>query len=120
MTPKKIVQNFYKSDVFLDPALTASFLHPDVVLEWHSTKGFLVLNFQQIVALTEELSKNYVRSKIRISNLISDGDKVALTFAHYGKTIENPREEMLLAYFSAIWEVKNEKLYRGYQMSQLS
>jgi hypothetical protein len=35
------------------------------------------------------------------------------------KTIENPREEMLLAHFFVIWEIKDDKLFRGYQISQL-
>lgn len=119
MTPKKIVQNFYKSDVFLDASLTASFLHPDVELEWHSSKGFLKMNHDEIVALSEELSRAYVRSKIRISCILAEGNRVAVQFSHYVKTIENPREEMLMAHFSTIWEIKDDKLYRGYQMSQL-
>jgi hypothetical protein len=39
---------------------------------------------------------------------------------HILKTIENPREEMLLANFISIWQIKDNKLHRGYQMSQLS
>jgi len=120
MTPKKIVENFYKSDVLLDPGLTSSFLHPEVVLEWHSSKGFLKMDRNQLVALTEELSRAYVRSKIRISHILSDGNLVSVKYSHYVKTIENPREEMLLAHFIVIWEIKDGKLYRGYQMSQLS
>lgn len=120
MTPKKIVENFYKSDVLLDPGLTSSFLHSEVVLEWHSSKGFLKMDRNQLVALTEELSRAYVRSKIRISHILSDGNLVSVKYSHYVKTIENPREEMLLAHFIVIWEIKDGKLYRGYQMSQLS
>ncbi len=120
MTPKKIVENFYKSDVFLDPELTGSFLHPDVLLDWHSSKGFLQMNRDQIIALSDELSRAYERSKIRISHLLTDGNLVSVRYSHYVKTIENPREEMLLAHFIAIWEIKDDKLFRGYQMSQLS
>ncbi len=120
MTPKKIVENFYKSDVLLDAELTGSFLHPEVMLDWHSSKGFFQMNRDQIVAVSEELSRAYVRSKIRISHILSDGDLVSVRYSHYVKTIENPREEMLLAHFIVIWEIKDEKLYRGYQMSQLS
>jgi len=119
MSAKEIVQNFYKSDVILEAETVNQFLHPDVVLEWHSTKGFLTLDHDQIIAISAELSKAYVRSKSRITHLVEEGNTVAIRYSHYVKTIENPREEMLLAHFMVIWEVKDKKLFRGYQMSQL-
>ncbi len=119
MSAKSIVQNFYKSDVLLESETVNSLLHPEVVLEWHSSKGFLKLNKDQIIDLSQELSKAYVRSKTRISHILSDGNTVSVRYSHYVKTIENPREEMLLAHFMVIWEIKDGLLYRGYQMSQL-
>ena len=119
MGAKEIVQEFYKSDVLLETETVSKLLHADVVLEWHSSKGFLKLNHQEIIHLTTELSKAYVRSKSRISHIIVEGNTVAVRYSHYVKTIENPREEMLLAHFMVIWEIKEDKLYRGYQMSQL-
>ncbi|RZJ29641.1 MAG: nuclear transport factor 2 family protein [Flavobacterium sp.] len=120
MTPKKLVENFYKPDVLLDSGLTDSFLHPDVILDWNSSKGFLQLKRADIVALCNELNKAYTRSKVRISHLLAEGNLVSVRYSHFVKTIENPREEMLLAHFIVIWEVKDGKLFRGYQMSQLS
>lgn len=119
MSAKAIVQEFYKSDVLLEADKVNALLHPEVVLEWHSTKGFLKLDKSQIVDLSNELSKAYVRSKSRISHIISEGNTVSVRYSHYAKTIENPREEMLLAHFMVIWEIKDDQLYRGYQMSQL-
>ena len=119
MTAKKIVQDFYKSDVLLDSEKITTFLHPDVVLEWHSSKGYHKLNHDQIIDLSKELSKAYIRSKIRISHILVKGNAVSVRYSHYVKTIENPREEMLLAHFMVIWELKDNKLYRGFQMSQL-
>ncbi|MBP8157667.1 MAG: nuclear transport factor 2 family protein [Flavobacterium sp.] len=119
MGAKAIVQEFYQSDVLLDADKVNALLHPEVVLEWHSTKGFLKLNKNQMVELSNELSKAYIRSKSRISHIVADGNTVAVRYDHYVKTIENPREEMLLAHFMVVWEVKDDKLYRGYQMSQL-
>jgi hypothetical protein len=119
MGAKAIVQEFYKSDVLLDADKVKALLHPDVILEWHSTKGFLKLHQSQIVELSTELSKAYLRSKSRISHIVANGNTVAVRYAHYVKTIENPREEMMLAHFMVVWEVKDDKLYRGYQMSHL-
>ncbi|HEX9979113.1 MAG TPA: nuclear transport factor 2 family protein [Flavobacterium sp.] len=120
MTPKKIVENFYKSDAIIDSAQMDSFLHPEVILDWNSSKGFLQMKREEIVALSGELSKAYVRSKIRISHILAEGNLVSVRYSHFVKTIENPREEMLLAHFIVIWEIKDDRLFRGYQMSQLS
>lgn len=120
MSPKKIVQDFYKSEAVIDSALMNSYMHPEVVLDWNSTKGFIQMKREEILALSAELSKAYVRSKIRISHILAEGDLVSVRYSHFVKTIENPREEMLLAHFIAIWEIKDGKLFRGYQMSQLS
>ena len=119
MTSKEIVQNFYKSDVLLETTTVRELLHPEVILEWHSSQGLLHLNYDDIIELSLELNKAYVRSKSKISHIMEEGGVVSLRYSHYVKTIENPREEMLLAHFMVIWEVKNEKLYRGFQMSQL-
>ncbi len=119
MSAKEIVQNFYKSDVMLETNTVNDFLHPDVVLEWHSSKGFLKLKHDDIIALITELGKAYVRSKSRITHILAEGNTVSVRYSHYVKTFENPREEMLLAHFMVVWELKGNKLYRGYQMSQL-
>ena len=116
MSAKEIVQEFYKSDALLENETVSRLLHADVVLEWHSTKGFLKLKHQQIIDLTTELGRAYVRSKVRITHIMEEGNSVSVRYSHYVKTIENPREEMLLAHFMVIWELKNNKLYRGYQM----
>jgi hypothetical protein len=119
MSAKEIVQEFYKSDALLENDTVSKLLHPDIVLEWHSSKGFLKLRYQEIIDLTNELSKAYIRSKARITHILEEENTVSVRYSHFVKTIENPREEMLLAHFMVIWELKNNKLYRGYQMSQL-
>jgi hypothetical protein len=120
MSPKEIVQKFYKSDALIDSEVMKDFLHPDVVVEWNSSKGFVALNYDSLVNLSSDLSKAYVRSKVRISHLIAEKDLISVRYSHFVKTIENPREEMLLAHFVTIWQIKDNKLFRGYQMSQLS
>lgn len=120
MSAKKLVQAFYKSDALIDPSVMETYLHPEVKVEWNSTKGLIKLNYADIVDFTTELSKAYVRTKVRMSHILQDGDLVSARYDHFVKTIENPREEMLLAHFFVIWEVRDGKLYRGFQMSQIS
>lgn len=119
MPSKKLVQDFYKSDALINSDIMSSYLHPDVVLDWNSSTGFKQLKRQDILDLASELGRAYVRSKARISHLLKDGDVITVRYSHYIKTIENPREEMLLAHFMVIWEVKDNLLYRGFQISQL-
>jgi hypothetical protein len=119
MAAKKVVQEFYKSDALIDPSLMQNYLHPEILLDWQSSKGFMQMNFSEIIIMTERLSKSYVRSKAKITHIVSEGNKVALHYSHYIKTIENPREDVLLAHFSVIWELKDNLLYRGFQLSQM-
>ena len=112
MTAKEFVQKFYKSDALIDSEILKEYLHPDVIVDWNSSKGFIQLNYDSLLDLSNELSKAYVRSKVRISHIISEDDMISVRYSHFVKTIENPREEMLLAHFIAIWEIKDDKLYQ--------
>lgn len=120
MSIKEFVQKFYKSDALIDSEIMKIFLHPEVIVDWNSTKGFIQMDYNSLLDMANELSRAYVRSKVRISHIIAEDDLVSIRYSHYVKTIENPREEMLLAHFSTIWQIKDDKLYRGYQMSQFS
>ena len=120
MSAKEIVKKFYKSDALIDREVIKDFLHPEVIVEWNSSTGFVELNYDSLLNLSNDLSKAYVRSKVRISHLIGENDLISVRYSHFVKTIENPREEMLLAHFIVIWQIKDNKLFRGYQMSQLS
>jgi hypothetical protein len=120
MTAKELVQDFYKSDALIDSTIMKEYLHSDVLLDWNSSKGFVQLDYNGLVNISEELGRAYVRSKVRVSHIIAENDMITVRYSHFVKTIENPREEMLLAHFISIWQVKDNKLYRGYQMSQLS
>ena len=120
MSAKKIVLEFYKSDALINSEIMDTFLHPEVVVDWNSSKGFLQMGREQILALSDELGRAYTRSKVRISHVVMEDSQVAVRYSHFVKTIENPREEMLLAHFMVIWELRDGKLFRGYQMSQLS
>jgi hypothetical protein len=120
MTAKELVQNFYESDAFINSEVMKPYLHSEILLDWNSSKGFVQMKTDDIMALTNELSLAYLNSKIEISHILEEGNLVSVRYSHFVKTIENPREEMLLAHFIVIWEVKDGKLFRGYQMSQLS
>lgn len=50
---------------------------------------------------------------------VEEDHQIAIQFTYHVKTIENPDEEMPLAHFMAIWELKDNKLFKGVQISQL-
>jgi hypothetical protein len=59
-----------------------------------------------LLHLADELGKAYVRSKVRISHIVAEDNLISVRYSHFVKTVENPREEMLLAHFMTIWEIK--------------
>lgn len=119
MSAKEIVKSFYKSDAFINPTIMKEYLHPECVLDWNSSEGLIQMDYNALIGLTTDISRAYVRSKARISHIVEENNMVSVRFSHYVKTIENPREEMFLAHIMIIWELKDNKLYRGFQMSQV-
>lgn len=119
MNLKKIILDFYKSEALINPSILTTYLHKDIILEWSSSTGFILMNHEDLLSLASKLSRSYIRSKVTISHIVREGDLVSVKYAHSVKTIENPREYILLANFMVIWELKEGKLYRGYQISQI-
>jgi hypothetical protein len=120
MNAKKIIEDFYKSDALIDSDIMKDFLHPEFLLDWNSSSGIVTFDKNEMLAYASKLSNAYTRCKVRITNIIKEGNRVSLQYSLSVKTIENPREEMLLGYFFAFWEIKDEKMYRGFQMSRLA
>lgn len=115
---KKVVEEFYKSDFYKNPETLQTYLHPEIELNWNSSSGYFKLDYEKILDLVQEISKSFHSLRPEISHLIRKKDHVTIRLTYYVKTIENPREELPMGHFIAIWEIKDEKMYRGYQMSQ--
>ena len=120
MSPKKLVQDFYKSNALLDVEVLKTYLHPEFVLEWNGSTGFLILDYQGIIDYTINIAKSYINTETKIDHIFSDKNMVSVRYSFSVKTVENYREEMKLANFFVIWEIKDQRLFRGYQMSQLA
>lgn len=118
MEPKKCVKEFYTSDFYKNPDSLLKYLHPDSLLFWNSSAGFSKMNFEEIKEFSSELSRSFQSLRAEISHLLAEGDVVSIRFTYYVETKENPDEELPMAHFQAIWELKDGKLYRGHQMSQ--
>lgn len=114
-----LITEYLHSDAFHSPEVMDSYLHPEATMEWQSTNGTLFLNRDQIIELITELNRAYESCKLDVSHVISDGHHVSARYSHYITTMENPKDLLLLAHFMCIWELREEKLYKCWQMSQL-
>ena len=76
------------------------------------------MNYEDIINFFGEVRRSYNDLRIEVSHLLADDNHVTIRYKYYIRTMENPDEELGIAHFIAIWEVKDDKLYRGYQVSQ--
>ncbi|TDN89274.1 ketosteroid isomerase-like protein [Salegentibacter sp. 24] len=116
---KDIVENFYTSLFNGENDTLDNYLHPNVTLTWYGTTGLKKLDFNEIQHLRDDMAKNFESLKAEVEKIIQEGNQIAIQFTYHVKTIENPDEEMPLAHFLAIWELKDDKLFKGVQISQL-
>ena len=116
--PKEFVKDFYSTEFTNGPETLKNYLHPEVELFWNSSVGFNKLNYDQIADLSGEMSKNFESLRAEVSHLLKEDDMVTIRFTYYVKTIENPDEELPMAHFIAIWQLKDGKLFKGHQISQ--
>ncbi len=115
---KEVVRNFYLSNILKDETVLASYFHPEIVLIWNSSDGLSILHYDDLENFFAEIRRTYHDLRVEVSHLLQDDDHVTVRYKYYIRTFENPDEELGIAHFIAIWEVKDGKIYRGYQVSQ--
>jgi len=118
MSAKKIVKTFYDSNLAKDENVIDMF-HKDCTLNWNSSKGFSALNKNEIEERLIGIKESYLSFTYRLSHLLEDDNTVTARYTIYYTTIERPLKEEPLAHFISIWEVKDGKMYKGYQISNL-
>lgn len=119
MNAKDIVLKFYESNAILSKSYLQEILHDDLVLEWTSTKGKIVLDKNDVLAMSKDVRHSYYSLRAVIHHVLDSNERVVVNYTHYVATFENPDEEMVLATYFVLWELKEGKLFRGYQLSQL-
>ncbi|MFD1061777.1 nuclear transport factor 2 family protein [Winogradskyella litorisediminis] len=120
MSALKLLQDFYNSDVANNATLVSDFFHKDCELHWNSSNGFSLLKYNDVVAFFEGIRTSYDSLRFVHTHLFESGNQVTSRHHVYAQTIEDTDNESLLAHFIAIWEVKDNKLYRCYELSQLA
>lgn len=119
MSAKETVKKFYESDLVQTEDIMDLF-HKKVQLQWHSTQGFRTLDYQGIKDTIEIMRKSYLSFQYRLSHLLEDGDMVTARYTIYVTPIERPNKEDPFAHFITIWKIKNGKLFKGFEISQLA
>lgn len=117
-TSKKIVSDFYTSDLIKDTNIVERFIHPEVELIWSASDGNSIMNYDDLDRFYKGIRQSYEELNIKISHLLESDDHVTVRYKYNARTVENPEEELGIAHFMVIWELKDGKLYRGYQISQ--
>ena len=118
MTPKEIVQELYANDGLRNSHFLNDVLHENVLLEWHSSEGLLVKDKKSILDLATELKENFAIFSSEILSLIAENNSVSIAYNHFGASIENQKDLILIGRFIAIWEFENNKIIKGYQISR--
>ena len=119
MSAKAIVKAFYDSDLANDESVVEKFFHKDCEMYWSSSQSSMYLNYNDILDFFVGTRASYHSVRFQFSHMLEDEQYVTSRHILLAKTIENPDDEVVLAQFSTIWEVKDEKLYRCHEMSRL-
>lgn len=117
-SPKQLVKEFYASDILGDETVLERFFHPELDFYWNSADGLSIMNYEDLVEFFNEVRRSYTDLRVEISHLLRDGNNVTVRYKYYVRTLENQDEELGIAHFLAIWEIKDGKIFRGYQVSQ--
>ena len=120
MKPKDIVKSFYDSDFYKDQEVLKSFIHPECELYWSSSGGFVKFNYSDIIAHGVRIASSFKELRPEISHIIAEDNFVTIRYTYYAVTYDHPEDEICLAHFISIWEVKDDKLYRCHEMSQMA
>ncbi len=117
-SPKQVVKEFHQADVLNDETVFENYFHNDLELIWNSADGLTIMHYDDLVAFFTEIRNTYHDLRIEISHLLADENFVTIRYKYYITTIENPDEELGISHFIGIWEIKDNKMYRGHLVSQ--
>lgn len=115
MDIKSFILDYYKA--LLNPEEVKKYLHPQMLIKWQSNKGYLELEVNDLLNFSRLISKQYSTLRLNVSDVIVEGNKVAVRYTNFITTPDNPLHEKELSNSMSMWELKDNKLYRGYVMT---
>lgn len=118
LSPKEVIRNFYSRDFLNDRTILKEFFDDEVNLMWNSSDGLTIMDLQDLKEFFEGIRASYTDLRIEISHLLAQRDFVTVRHKYYVRTFENPEEELGIAHFMVIWELRGGKIIRGHMISQ--
>jgi len=118
MSFDKIIEQLYQEDGIRNREYLNSILHDDFELEWDSSFGHKIMCKNDILYMADELKANYHTSNISVLETIQEKDKLVVHYLHHASAIENPKDLFTIAKVVVIWELQNDKIIKGYQISK--
>lgn len=112
MDIKEFITGYYNA--LLKPEEVTKYVHPQMVIRWQSSKGYLELEPNDLLNFSKLISKQYTTLRLDVLDVMAEGDKVAVRYASIITSPDNPLEEKELSHSMSMWELKDNKLYRGY------
>ena len=95
MKAKELVAEFYQSDALRDCDVMKRFLHDNIELHWHSSKGFLKMDKEDLIVLAGEMKRSYTSSRVEFTHLLEENNSVTARYTYYVTPIENNEEEVV-------------------------
>jgi len=62
MSAKELVTEYYRTEAFRTKEAMEQYLHDELLVQWHSSKGYLEIEKEDLLALAAELDKSYYSS----------------------------------------------------------
>ncbi|MBC2845010.1 nuclear transport factor 2 family protein [Winogradskyella flava] len=118
MSTLEVVKAFYNSDLANDSDVVSRCFHKDCELHWTNSQGFKLLKYNDLTEFFNQTRKAFDNLRFEFTHLIESGSTIVTRHTLFGSAIEDSSNETALGHFSAIWEIKDGKLYRGYEISQ--
>lgn len=114
---KELVKNFFTSKYYKNSTEFEKYIHPDLKINWSSSKGFFQFDYDKFKSMSQEMGKSFENMSPEFSHLIEEDNKVCARFTYNVETMES-QDLIGLADFFSIWEIKNNQLFKGHIMSQ--
>ena len=117
MTSKEVIIDFFNSDIANDIGVIEKFYHKDCEVHWNSSQGYKFRGFNDTVEFFKGITESYDSLRFQLSHLLEDNNVVTARYTLYASTIET-EDEIPLAHYVTIIELKDNKFFRVYDMSQ--
>jgi len=115
---REIIRDFYQRDLLNDNQLIKDFFHKDISIYWNGSEGLTIMNINDLESFINSIKKSYAELRVEISHLLAQRNFVTVRHNYYVRTYENIDEEIGVAHFMAIWELKDGKIIRGHLITQ--